>query len=309
MITGIGSLPHVDPIAAALFVLDTTDIPYLPQLPNRHPAERMLPQWGDGLCGCGYSDSELGLRHGAPHGDRTEALLGSETLLRMLPPDIETLKTQVTGPVTMAVAMLAAGHPGGDNLYECLTVELAGRISAHVDSIRSRLPTTELILLLDEPALSGVGERLFPISRSDAHSLLAKTMMDLPLRPGIHCCGPTDWAFVAGLEPAWISWDLDALGPQFEEEHETIAAATSAGTRIMWGVAPATMGSPPRDLVSRLQRAIGTLVLGGADMVSLTADALYTPSCGLAGLTEGQAEIVAGTVRTVVEELTELWTT
>ena len=117
MITGIGSLPHLDPMAAALFVLDTTDVAYLPQLPNRSPAERMLPQWGAGLCGCGYSDSELGLSYGADQDDRSDAFVGAAALLRLLPPDLEAVKTQATGPVTLAAAMLAAGHPGGVNLF------------------------------------------------------------------------------------------------------------------------------------------------------------------------------------------------
>jgi hypothetical protein len=308
MITGIGSLPHLDPMAAALFVLDTTDVPYLPQLPNRSPAERMLPQWGAGLCGCGYSDSELGLSYGADQGDRSDALVGAAALLRLLPPDLEAVKTQATGPVTLAAAMLAAGHPGGESLLNCLTEGLTARIENHLESIRSRLPNTEIILILDEPALSGLGGRTFPIGFEEAHDLLGQMMDRLSVRPGVHCCGPTDWAFVASLHPAWFSWDIDALGPQFEDEREAIAAATSAGTRIMWGVAPAVMGSPPRDLVSRLQRAIGTLVLGGSDMESLTSDAMYTASCGLAGLTEGQAELVARSVHTVVRELAELWT-
>ena len=48
--------------------------------------------------------------------------------------------------------------------------------------------------------------------------------------------------------------------------------------------------------------------MGGADMTAVVSSAVYTPACGLAGLTEGQAEIVAGTVKTVVGELAELWT-
>ena len=91
MITGVGSLPHLDPVAAALFVLDTTDVPYLPQLPNRSAQERMLPQWGDGICGCGYSDSELGLVYGAEQGDRSAAFVGADTLLRVLPQDTTVL--------------------------------------------------------------------------------------------------------------------------------------------------------------------------------------------------------------------------
>jgi len=309
MITGVGSLPHLDPVAAALFVFDTTDVPYLPQLPNRSAEERMLPQWGDGICGCGYSDSELGLAYGAEPRDRSAAFVGADTLLRMLAQDTAALKTQATGPVTLATAMLAAGHPGGDSLIECLEAGLTARIEVHLDAVRTALPETEIILILDEPALSGIGERSFPFDAGEAHELLDTTMRSLSVRPGIHCCGPADWALAASLDPAWLSWDIDALGPQFDEEREAIAAATYRGTRIMWGVAPAVMGSPPRDLVSRLQRAIGSLVLGGADMVSLTSGAMFSTSCGLAGLTEGQAELVAGKVQTVVGDLAEIWAT
>lgn len=309
MITGIGSLPHRDPAEAALFVLGTTDVPYLPQLPNRHAMERMLPQWGVGLCGCGYSASELGLAYESDQLDRLEAFGGSNTLLQMLAPDTPSVKTQATGPVTLAAAMLAAGHPGGDALFDCLAEGLAIRINAHVAGIRSVLPATEMIFLLDEPALAGLGNSAFPIDVDSAWTLIRSVMDQLPFPVGIHCCGPTDWSFVSSFDPAWIALDIDALGPQFEEDGEALAAAVANGTRIMWGVSPAVMGSPPRDLVSRLQRAIGTLVLGGADMTSLTSDAMYTPSCGLAGITEGQAEVVAVTVRTVVGELAELWTT
>jgi hypothetical protein len=308
MITGIGSLPHLDPVEAAFFVLDTTTIPYLPQLPNRHPAERMLPQWGDGLCGCGFVDSELGLQYGVPAGDRSAALVGYDTLLKMLPPDTEAVKTQATGPVTLAMAMLAVGHPGGEDLFDCLISQLRQRVNDHLASISERLPNTEIILMLDEPALSGLLARSFPMEVDTVRSLLESMVGGLEVRPGIHCCGPTDWNLVASVNPSWISWDIDALGPRFDAAHEAIAAATGTGTRIMWGVAPVSMGSPPRDLVSRLQRAMGTLVMGGADMASLVSSALYSPACGLAGLTEGQAEIVARTVHTVVGEMAELWT-
>jgi hypothetical protein len=50
-------------------------------------------------------------------------------------------------------------------------------------------------------------------------------------------------------------------------------------------------------------------VLGGADLISLTSGAMYSTSCGLAGLTEGQAELVARTVQTVVGDLAEIWAT
>ena len=110
-VTGVGSLPHGDPAAAAEFVLSTATIPYLPQLPARHPEEGMLLQWGDGLCGCGAGGT-FGLGYGLPPGDRSEALAGAEGLLEALPAETPLVKTQATGPITLAAAMLAGGHPG-----------------------------------------------------------------------------------------------------------------------------------------------------------------------------------------------------
>src|SRR5215472_2136086 len=44
--TGIGSLPHDDPVAAADAVLRCLpELPAVPQLPGRDPREGMLAQW------------------------------------------------------------------------------------------------------------------------------------------------------------------------------------------------------------------------------------------------------------------------
>ena len=63
-------MPHVDAIEAAEFVLCTTDVPYLPQLPHRHSQEAMLLQWGDGIAGAGGNGHLLAADH--PAGPRTE---------------------------------------------------------------------------------------------------------------------------------------------------------------------------------------------------------------------------------------------
>ncbi len=96
--TGVGSLPHRDPNEAAAFVLATTDVPYLPQLPNRHPEEAMLLQWGDGLAGAGPSDQLLAADR--PMGPRSEGMVGAETMLGML--DGGVVKRPGTGSRTPA---------------------------------------------------------------------------------------------------------------------------------------------------------------------------------------------------------------
>ena len=51
MVTGIGSLPHRDASAAAAFSLASADLPAIPTLPRRSPAEGMISQAVAGMRG------------------------------------------------------------------------------------------------------------------------------------------------------------------------------------------------------------------------------------------------------------------
>jgi hypothetical protein len=302
LVTGVGSLPHTDPEAAASFVLATTTVPYLPQLPNRHPEERMLVQWGDGLCGCGAVDTSIGLGYGGPVGPRDEAFGGADTMLRVLGGEVPAVKTQATGPVTLALGLLSAGHPG-EGLLDCVATGLIDRVDDHVASLAVHLPRTDITLVFDEPGLSGLLVPGFPITREEAGDVLRKVLDAAPVRAGIHCCADTDWSVVASVGPSLISWDINALGAAFIEHSEAIAAATWEGTGFIWGVAPTHSQPLPSDLEVRLQRIVGRLVTSGAKMAGLLEGAMFSPACGLAGLTEGQAEIVARAVSQLAGEL------
>ena len=300
--TGVGSLPHTDPKRAASFVLETTTVPYLPQLPNRHPEERMLVQWGDGLCGCGAVDSSIGLGYGEPIGARAEAFGGADALLDVLSSDVPTVKTQATGPVTLALGLLSAGHPG-QGLLDCVATGLIGRVEDHIALLAARLPDADITLIFDEPGLSGLLVPGFPITRDEAEHVLGKVLTRAPVPAGIHCCADTDWSVVASVRPSLISWDIDSLGAAFVAHAEAIAAATWEGTGFIWGVAPTQTQPLPGDPGVRLQRIVGRLVMAGAKMDGLLEGAMFSPACGLAGLTEGQAEIVAHTVVRLAGEL------
>ena len=300
--TGVGSLPHTDPKRAASFVLETTTVPYLPQLPNRHPEERMLVQWGDGLCGCGAVDSSIGLGYGEPIGARAEAFGGAHALLDVLSSDVPTVKTQATGPVTLALGLLSAGHPG-QGLLDCVATGLIGRVEDHIALLAARLPDADITLIFDEPGLSGLLVPGFPITRDEAEHVLGKVLTRAPVPAGIHCCADTDWSVVASVRPSLISWDIDSLGAAFLAHTEAIAAATWEGTGFIWGVAPTQTQPLPGDPGVRLQRIVGRLVMAGAKMDGLLEGAMFSPACGLAGLTEGQAEIVAHTVVRLAGEL------
>ncbi|MEN8235257.1 MAG: hypothetical protein ABFR89_10090 [Actinomycetota bacterium] len=302
-ITGVGSLPHEDPVDAAAFVRETTDLPYLPQLPNRHPSEGMLRQWGDGLCGVGGIDDGIGLQWGAPEGDQSEAFVGAAAMLDAF--DGETIKSQFTGPVTLALGLLAAGAPR-EGLWDCVVEGLTRRLADHVSLIRSAKAGVEIVAVMDEPALVmfAPGRVEGPIPIEDAAEAISRVFAASPIPVGVHVCGDTDWRTVAGLRPAWLSWDLAALGDGFLTATDAIAEIVSQGTGIMWGMVPTDPAPIDEGRIrSRYGTAVTRLVLEGAPVEALMHDALATPACGLAGTSIGGAGVVMDRLRGVVEVL------
>ena len=300
-ITGVGSLPHDDATEAAAFVFGTTDLPYLPQLPNLDPSEGMLRQWGDGLCGAGGSDDGIGLRWGnAPSADSVP-FGGATVMIDLL--DGPEIKTQFTGPVTLWLGLLAAGCPS-DGLWSCVVEGLSERLAAHIDMIRTARPNIKIIAMMDEPALvvfaPGRSEGLVPIEA--AAEAISRVFAEAPVPVGIHVCGDTDWRMVAGLEPAWLSWDLAGLGDGFLSATDAIAEIVSQGTGIMWGMVPTDPTPIDLDRIrSRYGTAVTRLVLEGAPVSALTEHSLATPACGLAGTTAGGAGVVMEHLREAVE--------
>ncbi len=299
--SGVGSLPHRDVDDAVAFVLGSSDVPYLPQLPNRHPAESMLAQWGDGMLGAGAKGRLL--ETGAGSGTRHEAHGGGDAMLAVLHGG--TIKTQATGPVTLAAALRSGGVIARDLLAK-VTAELIDRIASHVSRIRNRAAPERLVVILDEPALAAFANTGLP---PEAGHAIKQVFAAIDTEVGIHCCGETDWGGVAALEPAWLSWDVAALGRGFHSGAGALAETIAAGTGVMWGVIPTTSGPLPERNV--LQRRYGTalaqLIVAGAPLAALRDDAWFTPACGLAGLTVADATAVVESLREMVEEIENGW--
>src|SRR5438105_15103474 len=120
--TGIGSLPHTDPRAAAELVLRCLpDLPAAPQLPGRDPREGMIAQWAaalpevsiapDGAVVLGERDDReprCGFQPDAHAG--LLAFLDAAGEAERPPARV---KVQLTGPLTLGVALHRAGMPSG----------------------------------------------------------------------------------------------------------------------------------------------------------------------------------------------------
>lgn len=296
-VTGVGSLPHTDPDEAASFVLATTDVPYLPQMPNRHPAEGMLAQWGDGFGGA--ASDGFALRTGRSPVARAEAFAGAAAMLDRTPATAAVIKTQATGPVTLAAALLAGGFDG--DVWDTVVDGLLDRVAAHLAWIRASLPGAEIVLAFDEPALGALEDPAFAITVPEAAAALGQVLEGTEAATGIHCCDDTDWGMVGRLRPSFISCDVGALGPGFSQGAVELATAIADGTWFIWGVVPPSVPPLPSvgDLIGRYRKAEGALILAGAPAERLSRSAWFSPACGLAGLTKEQARVVADCVRSI----------
>ena len=301
--TGVGSLPHENVDDAVSFVLRTSDVPYLPQLPNRHPQESMLVQWGSGIAGAGSDGPSLTV--GQLGGDPTQAFQGAAAMLRDF--SGSTLKTQATGPVTLAAA-LRAGGVQVPNLIRTVTDELLVRISRHLEWIRGEVDVERLVVMIDEPALAALGADGTDLP-GVARQALGKVVDSMDAEVGLHCCGDTDWGGLAEIGFDWLSWDLSALGAGFSHGVDRIARAVGAGTRVMWGMVPTTVGPlpDPNVLLARYGTAVANLVVAGAPFEGLKSAAWFTPACGLAGLTVSDAAAVTELLDEVVGEVESGW--
>jgi methionine synthase II (cobalamin-independent) len=313
--TGIGSLPHTDPEAAARLVLERLPaLPAAPTLPRRHPAEGMLAQAGAGVAGVSFRpDGSLAvdadrLAPDAALGDPGfdgEGFVGLRTFLAAVRGRTAPIKLQLTGPVTLALALHRAGAPAALALDVARAAvadraRLLGRLSA------AEAPSARAVVFLDEPGLTAMSEPEFPLALDDAVDAISTALA--ALQPwavsGVHCCGATDWATLLSTGADVISLPLsfsDAVPAGVLDAH------LERGGWVAWGAVPTDgpVGSTPDLLWRTLSDRWCELVREGCDAVRLRNQAMITPACGLAMHGESQATRVLTLTTTLAARLRE----
>ena len=297
--TGIGSLPHQDPMAAAASVLRwLPGLPAAPQLPARTPLEGMIAQSvralpevvldDDGAIEeIDYTQIEapiVATFDATAHG----GLLAFLTHAQRQPRPPAFVKVQVTGPLTLGIALLEAGLP------TTIAFERAGALArawarAMEHLVAERLPDAGIVLFFDEPGLTAFDHTDAPIDRERATDLLSSALAAVACTVGVHVCGQGDLRIA-----------LDA-GPQIvgvEVSPELLAHAAALGRHmegdgwIAWGAVPTDrpIGEHAAPLWKNLIDCWCELTRRGCDGLRLRQQALVTPACGLAGHGLSQAE-------------------
>jgi methionine synthase II (cobalamin-independent) len=297
--TSIGSLPHVDPRAAATFVLERhARLPAAPSLPNRAGVERMIPQAAWGIRGVHvHPDGSLEVDAGSVDGHVEagidgEPFVGLRAFLGAVAGRRGPIKLQLTGPLTLGVALHSLGLPP-ERAFWVAGRAVRARARMLLAAARETAPMAPLVFFVDEPSLSAVMAPGFPVAPDAAIDLVSGSLAAIEPHAvtGIHCCGAADWRLVLQAGPQILSLPVDA-GAQ--DHAGALGAFLEAGGHLAWGAVPTDgpLGSTPERLWRTLSAEWCGLVQGGCEPVLLRERSLITPACGLATHDETQADQV-----------------
>lgn len=291
--TSIGSLPHTDPDAAVEFVLERQPrLPAAPSLPGRNGVEGMIAQAAWGIPGVTVLpdgslevDDARALEPDAPlvdPGVGGPAFVGMRTFLAAVSGRHGPIKLQLTGPVTLGLALHAVGVPA-DRAFAVAGAAVRTRARSLVAAATGAAPLTTPYVFLDEPGLGAAMHDGFPLAVDAAIDLVSGALAALEPHAvtGLHCCGHADWRVVLQSGPQILSLPVDTGAV---DHAGALAGFLEAGGWIAWGAVPTDgpVGSSADRLWKQLSAEWCGLVRGGCDPVLVRERALVTPACGLA---------------------------
>lgn len=321
--TAVGSLPHnnADKALAAIYQA-VPEMPFWPQLANVSPMEDMLLMYARMLGPLLTPNLKTrSLEPLAPGMEREEALavfyqnlwegdggfflMEANEASAFKPfcarlPATGSVKGQVTGPITMASAII--GVNGKALLFdEDISEAIARGLGACAGEQAKALAVSGAgpVIFFDEPSLTGFGSAFSPLTREHALSLLRSSLEEARSRCpeaayGIHCCGNTDWSLIIEAGPEIISLDAVGFGSYLLLYAEQVKNFIEKGGSIAWGAVPTDPGQAVSavDLWNQLYSLLLKLLEHGIKQDALTRASLITPACGLGSLSEKDAEYI-----------------
>lgn len=296
--SAIGSLPHEDVSEAVAFTLGRQPkLPAAPSLPRRAAVEGMIPQAAWGIAGVlvlpdgsllvdeAMVDPDFPLNDGLD----AEPFTALRAFLAAITGRVAPFKVQLTGPVTLGLALHAVGVPTA-RAFAAAAKAVATRTGQVLAAARATAPGATPLLFLDEPGLTAALEPGFPLDVDDTLDLVSGALASVEDRAiaGLHCCGRADWPVVLQAGPQMLSLPV---GAGAADHPGAFADYLERGGWLAWGAVPTDrpLGDTAEILWRRLMAEWDALAEGGCEPHRLVEQALITPACGLAGLDVAQA--------------------
>lgn len=300
---GIGSLPHLSARQAARFAFQGFDIPTVPSLPRRSPAELGVAQALLGVPGVSlgqYGAVAVDPRQFDPDAHVTTDLDGGQFIgLRAFLNEAVRrghtgpVKWQFMGPISVGTALMRAGARR-DVAFAVGLRAVRSHLTAIEALVAETLPECPQLVLLDEPFAQGLVDHDFPIAPDDAIDLVSGAMavLESSATVGIHSCKGTDPTTLLAAGPHVLSLPAS-------RDLVSVAGYLDRFLRndgwIAWGAVategPIGVGQPRA--WQRLANVICDLVRAGCDRERLLAQCFVTPDCGLGTHSRAAAQQVA----------------
>jgi hypothetical protein len=305
--TGIGSLPHSDPLEACRVIFDSVNIPFWPQLPRRSFLELMVPQYSESFPFIKIEDGNIHTLEKIDEAalasfyeaveSKSGFLISKEyaaglyafiDILAKNKQKLDIIKGQVTGPITFTLSLTDNQKRPiyfNEEMRELALELLKGKAYWQIKTLHPY--AEEVLIFIDEPILSALGTSTYiGVDTAEVSRLLSELINHIKASgaiAGIHCCSKADWSLVLSSQPdvfnfdAYFFWDTIALYP------EEIKGFLNNGGFIAWGIVPTTdaiRGITLQDLREQLERGLSSLEKIDIPKDILRKQLLLTPSCG-----------------------------
>lgn len=298
--TAIGGLPHRDAREAARCSLDLLEIPAVPSLPRRSPAESAVAQAMVGMRGItvgqygsisvdpGVIDPLAPVTTDLQH----DAFTGFRTFLDEAAGLEGWVKWQFVGPITFGLALVRAGVPMSD-AFEASVRCVRAHLEHLIAEVDRALPGCRQLVFVEESDLSELMHPGYPLDPDTVIDLVSGALaaIESSAVAGLHVCGLADIASQVAAGPGVLSIPVR---PEVLASAGHLVRFMERGGRIAWGVVP-TSGPIPQSAERpwrQLSELWCELVRVGADPLLIRKQSIITPECGLSSHTPAVAERV-----------------
>jgi len=311
--TAVGALPHRSTKQAAAFSFAAFDVPVVPSLPRRSPAESSIARALVGVPGVAlgqYGTLAVDVEGLDPDADVRTAVDrdpfgGLRTFLDHAAARQWTgpVLWQFAGPVSVGIALRRAGADT-DLAFAVGAQAIGAHLRAVAAAVEAALPASPQVVVLHEPFLADATTRDFPLSPDEVVDLLSTAMAAVASSAtvGVHGCADADLSLLLAAGPDLISIPTS---PSVLPMAGYLDRFAQNGGWIAWG-AVATAG--PIGVTStrawhQLVECWRELAARGCDIDRLRAQCLLTPECGLDTHNPAVAERICDVVRDLANKL------